>query len=142
MAVKSTTGPATEAVVPLHTEEVSVKKQKIVTGRVRISTTTRWHEQVVRELLSREEAKIERTPVGKLLDHAPEIRQVGDTLVIPLVEEVLVIQRRFMLKEEIRIRRVRALRVHRERVSLRKQEVSISHQPANIREPCEPRGSQ
>ena len=138
MAGKSTTGPATEAVVPLCTEEVSLTKRKVVTGYARVSTTTRQYEQVVGEHLLREEAEIERKPVGKLLDDAPEVRQIGDTLVIPVVEEVLVTQRRFMLKEEIRIRRVRALHVHRERVRIRKQEVSISHQPATTREHCEP----
>jgi hypothetical protein len=35
------------------------------------------------------------------------VRQEGDTTIVPVVEEVLVVERRLMLKEEIRIKRVR-----------------------------------
>ena len=39
----------------------------------------------------------------------PTIREEGDTIVIPIVEEMLVIERRLLLKEEVRVRRVRSM---------------------------------
>jgi uncharacterized protein (TIGR02271 family) len=119
-----------QVVVPLHAEEFTVAKQQIVTGRARISTVTRRREELVEELLAHERVEIERTPVGKPLQHVPAIREEGDTLIIPVVEEVLVVQRRLVLKEEIRVRRVRTTERHQERVDLRQQDAVIARFPA------------
>jgi hypothetical protein len=54
-----------------------------------------------------EEAGVERVPVNRLIDTEPQTRQEGDVTVIPIVEEVLVVEKRLLLKEEIRIRRTR-----------------------------------
>src|SRR5215470_13837836 len=72
-------------VVPLLTEELSVAKQQVVTGRVQISTVTREEAALVNEVLASEHVEIERVPVGKAVDHAPAVREEGDTLIIPVV---------------------------------------------------------
>ena len=118
-------------IVPLHAEELTVAKRRIVTGRARISTITRQQEELVEALLTRERVEIERTPIGKPLEHVPAVREEGDTLVIPVVEEVLMVQRRLVLKEEIRVRRVHETERHQERVKLRKQEAAITRFPAH-----------
>lgn len=117
-------------VVPLHAEELSVAKRRVETGRARISTVTREREELVEELLTREFVEIERKPIGKPLEHAPAVREEGDTIVIPVVEEVLVIERRLILKEEVRVRRVREREPHQERMKVRKQDVVITRCPA------------
>jgi len=117
-------------VATLHAEELSVTKRRIVTGRAQISTVTREHEELVEELLRHEHVEIERVPIGKPLDQAPKVREEGDVLIIPVVEEVLVTERRLFLKEEVRIRRVRGAEKHRQRVRVRKQEAVITRQPA------------
>jgi len=117
-------------VVPLLTEELSVAKQQVVTGRVQISTVTREEAALVNEVLASEHVEIERVPVGKAVDHAPAVREEGDTLIIPVVEEVLVVERRLLLKEEVRVRRVRQEARHQERVNVRRQEVTITRHPA------------
>ena len=115
-------------VIPLHEEEVSVVKQQLLTGRVEVSTVTHQHEHLVDELLACESVEIERVPVGQTVTCVPEIREEGDTLIIPVVEEVLVVERRLLLKEEVRVRRVRTTRRHRERVQLRRQEALVKRQ--------------
>ena len=50
--------------------------------------------------------------------------------VIPVVEEVLVTQRKLVLKEEIRLRRVRSTEQHRETVTLRRHEAVVERLPA------------
>jgi uncharacterized protein (TIGR02271 family) len=117
-------------IVPLHAEELVVAKRRIVTGRARISTITCQQEKLVDELLARERVEIERTPIGKPLEEVPAVREEGDTLVIPVVEEVLMVQRCLVLKEEIRVRRVHETKRHQERVKLRKQEATITRFPA------------
>lgn len=119
-----------ELIVPLHVEEASVSKRQVETGRVRVSTVTRLHEQLVEELLQREEVQIERKAVNKPITTAPPVREEGDTIVVPVVEEVVVIERRLMLKEEIYIRRVRGTEQFKQTVTLRKQEALVERSPA------------
>ncbi|MGI8743084.1 MAG: DUF2382 domain-containing protein [Bryobacteraceae bacterium] len=59
------------------------------------------------EPLFREDCDVERVPVKRMLDQPVEIRQEGDTLIIPLMEEVLVVEKRLMLREELHIKRRR-----------------------------------
>ena len=118
-----------EIVVPLLEEEISVARRQIVTGRARISIVTREHEELVNELLAHEQVEIERAPVGKFVDRAPEVRQEGDTFIVPVMEEVLVVERRLLLKEEVRVRRVRGAERYQERVKVRGQEVVLTRHP-------------
>jgi uncharacterized protein (TIGR02271 family) len=123
-----------QVVIPLLAEEISVAKRRIVTGRVEIAIICREREELVDELLTREQVEIERTPVGTTVERAPEIREEGDTLVIPVVEEVLVVERRLFLKEEVRVRRVRGAERHQERVKVRRQDVVVTRHPVAIEE--------
>ena len=115
-----------DATLRLVAEELSVVKEKVETGRVRISTRTYEREALVDENLARERVQIETVPVGLRIDAVPEVRQEGDTTIVPVVEEVLVVERRLMLKEEIRIKRVRTTERHQEKVMLRHQEAVVT----------------
>jgi len=115
-----------QVVVPLHAEEVSVAKKRVVTGQVKVGTITRESEQLVEELLEQEHVEVERTAIGKQVDKAPPVREEGDTLIIPILEEIVVVERRLLLKEEIRVRRTREKQPYQERVVVRKQEAVIT----------------
>jgi len=124
---KGTTDNAREVVVPLHEEAVSITKQQLITGGVQVSTVTHERKHLVDELLACESVEIDRIPIGKTVEYAPQVREEGDTIIIPVVEEVLVVERRLLLKEEVRLRRVRMTRRHRESVRLRRQEAFVTH---------------
>ena len=113
----------------LLAEDFSVNKEKRETGRVRVSTHTHEREALVDEDLEREHIEIEKVPVGRRIDRVPDVRREGDTTIVPVVEEVLHVERRLMLKEEVRIRRVRTTERHRETVTLRHQEAVITRLP-------------
>ena len=115
-----------QLVVPLHAEEVSVAKRRVVTGQVKVATVTRQSELLVQELLEHEHVEIERKPIGKEVDKAPPVREEGNTLIIPILEEIVVVERRLLLKEEVRVRRTREKQPYQERVVVRKQEAVIT----------------
>ena len=119
-----------ETVIPLLAEEVAIAKQVVETGRVQVSRVTHEQEQLIDELLAHETVEIDRTPIGRQIDAMPAVRDEGDTIVIPIVEEVLVVERRLLLKEEVRVRRVRSTERHQETVSLRHHEAVVTHLPA------------
>ena len=50
-------------------------------------------------------------------------------LIVPVFEEVVTVQRRWMLKEEIRLRRRTVKTRHRERVVLRDERAHVEREP-------------
>ena len=117
--------------MPLLGEEIAVTKRVVETGRVSVRRVTHVESEPIVEELEQETIEITREPIGRDVDSMPPMREEGDTLVIPIVEERLVIQRQLFLKEEIRVRRVRTRTVHRENVALRHHDVVISRSPVD-----------
>ena len=99
MAISSSSDPAA-TVIPLHSEDVSVSRRKVERD-VRVHIQTVSHDEVIDEPLVHETVEIERVAIGRPIDVAPPIREEGDTTVISIVEEVIVVERRLILKEEI-----------------------------------------
>jgi uncharacterized protein (TIGR02271 family) len=115
-----------QVVVPIHAEELSVAKTRVITGQVKVGTVTRKSEQLIEELLEHQHVEIERIAIGTQVDKAPPVREEGDTLIIPILEEIVVVERRLLLKEEVRVRRTREKQPYQERVIIRKQEAVIT----------------
>ena len=113
-----------EAVLPLYAEQILVARRKLE-QKVQVHLHTISREHPVDELLTHERVEIERVPIGRRIDAVPADRQEGDTTIIPVVEEIVVIHRQLVLKEEVRMRRVRTTEHHRETVSLREQEATV-----------------
>jgi stress response protein YsnF len=128
MTIPSSSDPA-EIVIPLLVENVSIKRRKIERG-VRVHVHTDSHDHLIDEPLARESIEIERVAIGRPVEAVPPVREEGDTTVISVVEEVLVVERRLVLKEEIRLRRVRTTERHRETVTLREQRAVIERAEA------------
>jgi uncharacterized protein (TIGR02271 family) len=114
----------------LWAEEVSFDRKNVETGRVRVRVVTREHDETVEIPLTKETVEVERVAIGREIDAIPAPRQEGETLVVPVVEEVVVTQRKLVLKEELRLRRVRLTEQHRETVTLRRQEAIVERLPA------------
>ena len=110
---------ADEETIPLVEEKLSVAKRVVPTARVRISTVVDERQEWVREDLRREEATVERVPVGREVTEVPEVRQEGDILIVPVVEEVLVVEKRLVLKEELHVRKTHSVERFEEPVVLR-----------------------
>jgi uncharacterized protein (TIGR02271 family) len=127
--------PRDSATLPLLAEELSVSKELRETGRVRISTRTHEREALIDEDLAREQVEIETIPIARRIDAVPQVRQEGDTTIIPVVEERLVVDRELVLKEEIRVRRVRTTERYQEKVALRQQEAVVTREQPEATRP-------
>jgi len=114
-----------EEVIPLVEEEAVVSKRRVESGRVRVRTIVEQHEQLVRAELARDEVQVDRIPVGREIDVVPPIREEGGAIIVPVVEEVLVVEKRLRLVEEIHLRRTRS----NEQIS---QPVMVAAQRAEI----------
>ena len=110
--------------VPLLQERLLVGRRVVETGRIHISTAT--EDAAVREAL-----RAERVPVGREVAAAPATREEGGAvLVIPLVEEVPVPERRLVLKEELRVRCASTDSIGERTVPLRRQTAAVERLPA------------
>ncbi len=110
----------------LHAETITVERQRVAGDTVRVSTRTRVRDEEVEVGLLHERVEVERVAIDRIVEAVPPVRQEGDVTVVSVVEEVLVLERRLLLKEEVRVRRVQVPETHRETVSLREQVVDVS----------------
>ncbi len=115
-----------EQVIPVFAETISVERKRVETGRVLATVTTERHEQVIQEDLLHERVEVERVPIGRTIDAYPPVRQEGDTTIIPVVEEVIVVERRLILREEVHLRRVRVRETYAATVVTRTQDVVVT----------------
>jgi uncharacterized protein (TIGR02271 family) len=111
--------------IPLVAERLRIDKRDVVTGGVRVQKQVVEHTETIRETLSSDELDIARVPVGRFVDAAPQLRQEGDVTIIPVVEEVAVVQTRLWLREEVHVTRRRVAIESPQTVTLRREELHI-----------------
>jgi uncharacterized protein (TIGR02271 family) len=135
--------PGEQVIIPAISEQLEVSTRSVEAGRVHITKHVVEREEVVSVPLASEHVRVERVAIGRTVDTMPEVRHEGDTMVIPVVEEVLVVERRLLLKEEIRVTRERVVAPSPpQRVRLRSEQVHVEREgppgalePMPIREP-------
>jgi uncharacterized protein (TIGR02271 family) len=113
-------------VIPVIHEELEVAKRTVETGAgVRIRKTAHEEEQTVDLPLAHERVEVERVPVDRPLEAPVPVRHIGDTIVVPVMEEVLVVRKELRLVEELHIRKIRTERHDPQTVVLRKEEATV-----------------
>ncbi|HEX8367066.1 MAG TPA: YsnF/AvaK domain-containing protein [Pyrinomonadaceae bacterium] len=126
-----TPADAAAIVVPVIQEQVTFDKKIVETGKVRISKRISQHEQLIDVPFMREQVDVERVPINQVVDAAPLVRQEGDTMIIPVVEEQIFYQKRLVLVEELRVRK-QIIEEHKpQQVTLLKEEVEINRSGEN-----------
>jgi uncharacterized protein (TIGR02271 family) len=128
----ATTGEDAETILLLE-ERLRVLKQKKETGRVRVQIVTDTEAAIASLELQSERLEIERVTVGRPVSSIPDILDDGDTLIVPVVEEMLVVEKRLILKEELHIRRVRSIESVNHSVTLRRQRAEVDRLPPQER---------
>ena len=113
----------------LSVEELEITRRRVAGDTVQVCTVTRAIEHNVDEALVHERVEVERVAVGRVIDCVPNVREEDGVTIIPVVEETLVVERRLVLKEEVRIRRVRVSDRHVETSMLRRQEAVVTRLP-------------
>ena len=114
--------------LPVVEETARIEKRVVETGRVRVSTQTETVEQILRESLRNEDVAVTRVPVNRTLaegEAAPVVRTEGGVTIIPVLEEILVVEKRLVLKEEVHIRQTSADEDVEVPVTLRKQHAVV-----------------
>ena len=116
-----------ERVIPILAEEVVVGKRITETGRVLVHKTIQEREEIVDELLEQETVEVERVPINRMIERPIPTRQEGDVTIISVIKEVLVVEKRLMFTEEVRITRRKSEFREPQRVTLQSEEIAVEH---------------
>lgn len=114
--------------IPLAEETARFEKRAIETGRVRVRTRTDTDEQILRESLRGNVVGVTRVPVGRTLgegEAVPQTRVEDGVTIIPVLEEVLVVEKRLVLREEVHIRETATSEQAEVPITLRRQRAVV-----------------
>jgi uncharacterized protein (TIGR02271 family) len=124
-------GFAGDTVVPVIQEVPAVGKRTVETGRLRIDKTVSEREILLDEPLLREDVLVERIPIGRDVgagEELPGIRYDGETMIVPVLEEVPVVVKKIVLAAEIRVTRVKRVFHDPQTISVKVEEVSVERE--------------
>lgn len=114
-----------EQMIPVIAEELDVQKRLVKDNTVRISKQVHEKVETVDVPLRAEEVEVKRVVVNRPVGESPPVRYEGDVMIIPLVEEVLAVQKQLIVREEIHISKKLVNTQHSEQVTLRREDVVI-----------------
>ena len=106
-------------------ETARIDKREVQTGRVKVHTVVETSEQMVREALSSQNVKVTRVPVDQPVTTVPVIRTENGLTIVPVLEEILVVEKRLILREELHIKQEVSHETVEVPVSLRKQRAVV-----------------
>lgn len=112
-------------VVALVEEQLVVETHARPTATVRVRTHTHERQETIDEILSSETVQVTRVPVDRYVESPASVRVEGDTTVVPVHEEVLFVEKRLLLKEELHLTKRKVDRHETQHVTLRHQTADI-----------------
>lgn len=115
--------------IPVLEEELHLAKRIVEKSKIRVHKTVIEREELVDEPIIEDRVEIERVPINRLLKKPVGARVEGDTTIIPVLKEVLVVEKQLMLVEEVRLTRKQVEVRRPQPVTLRREEVRIERIP-------------
>jgi uncharacterized protein (TIGR02271 family) len=118
--------------IPIIQEEVQITKDVVESGSVRISKSVHEVEEMYNIPISYEEHDVQRITLNQLIDTAPPaIRYEGDTMIIPILREEVVVQKRLVLVEEVHVTKRQVEKTIQQPVTLLKEELNVERSTRN-----------
>ena len=116
--------------IPVLEEQIFITKEVVESGKVRISKTVQDITEMVNMPITHEEHDVKRVPVNKIITSPPPaMRHEGDTIIIPVLREELVVQKRLILVEEVHVTKRKIKNTIQQPVTLLKEQVVVEHIP-------------
>ncbi|TXK47962.1 DUF2382 domain-containing protein [Pontibacter qinzhouensis] len=113
--------------IPIIEERVEVGKRVVETGDVFISKSVHEDNVTVDLPTTKEHVHVERVPVNQYVDTPPAaVRHEGDTMIIPVIREELVVVKKLFVVEELHITKKLETTHDSEQVTLLKEEIHVN----------------
>ena len=112
--------------IPVIEETVHLEKKIIETGKVKISKIVNVDTETFNLVHIQDDIQIERIAINEFVQSPPPpLRYEGDTIIIPVLKEVMVTEKRLLLIEEVRITKRKIESKEIQEVVLRKEEIKV-----------------
>ncbi len=118
-------GRADEQTLELREEELAVQRNRREVGEAHVRTRVETVPARLEVDAYAEEVTVEHVPVGEVVSERREPYHADDVLIVPVYEEQLVVTKRLVLREELRIRRVSTTQRHLFEDTLRRERVDV-----------------
>jgi uncharacterized protein (TIGR02271 family) len=116
---------AEQITVPVIEEELVTGTRAVKTGSVRVRKRVEHIRKEIDMPTVQDVVSVSRVTVNRVVATMPNTREEGDTLIVPVVEEEIVVHKRLVLKEEIHIRRRRVARRITKAVTLDREHATV-----------------
>ncbi|WP_375417141.1 YsnF/AvaK domain-containing protein [uncultured Hymenobacter sp.] len=127
-----TTAASGAVVLPVIEEQAVINRELVEAGRVRITRQVHEADELVRVAVQHDEVRVERVAVNQYLPAGaptPPTRYEGEVMIIPVLREVAVVEKRLLLVEELRVTKQQVMTEHAESVRLRREEINVERLP-------------
>ena len=114
-----------ETRIPVLEEHLAFATREIDLGEIRVHKSVEEAEEARSGVLRREDVEVQRIRVDRRVAEPEQSRQEGDWLIIPVMEEVFVVEKRLMVTEEIRIRKHLVTEEAEVRDTVRRERVAV-----------------
>lgn len=114
-------------VIPIVEEQAVITRRKTLTEGLRVRTVVHEEEVAIDEPVATETVGVERVPLDRWVEGPVPVRHEGDTTIVTLLEEVVVVEKRLRATEEVRLTKRRDVERSSQSVTLRRQEAVIEH---------------
>lgn len=119
------TEPGDTQTLRLVGEEAVAHVHEIDRGRLVIDKRVELVPHEAQVDVGTDQVEIERVPINQEVDTPPSTRQEGDTLIVPVIEEVLVVTKRYRVVEEVRVRKYRDVETRTFNEELKREVVDV-----------------
>jgi Domain of unknown function (DUF2382) len=114
-----------EEIIPVIQEDVVIGTERATTGTVRVRTVIHEDEHAIDEPVEITDVEVKRVPVDLWTDEPVADRVEGDTRIISVHREEVIVQRRLHVVEEVHVMLRKREERHREIVRTRQAQVVI-----------------
>jgi stress response protein YsnF len=114
-----------DVVIPVVHEEVQADAVPVVTGGVRVTKRVEGHDEVIEQELRKSRVEVKRVKTDRAVDGPQPVQRVGNTLIVPVVSEVLRVEKQWVVTEEIHITELQERETVQNKVRLNHEEAQV-----------------
>ncbi|MBV9157315.1 MAG: YsnF/AvaK domain-containing protein [Acidobacteriaceae bacterium] len=114
-----------DVVIPVISEELHADAVPVQTGSVRVTKRVQAHDEILEQALRKGRVEVKRVKTDRVVDGPQEIQRAGDTLIVPVVSEVLRVEKQWVVTEEIHITQIEERETIQQTVTVNREEAEI-----------------
>jgi stress response protein YsnF len=114
-----------EIVVPVVSEELHADAVPVVTGGVRVTKRVHTHDELLEQELRKSHVEVKRVATNRVVDGPQPVQRAGNVLIVPVVSEILRVEKQWVVTEEIHITQTEERETVQQTVPVSREEARV-----------------